>query len=91
MSQENPGKDNRCDHCNRVGEPYTYHGRWFDGLHPNRGERLCPSCLDASVQADYDTSVGPMQVPARDYITPIWEGSAKAYGYIRPKPRKATS
>jgi len=81
MSQENPGKDNRCDHCNRAGEPYTYRGRWFDGLHANRGERLCSPCLDISVQADYDTPVGPMQVPARDYVT--------AHRYVRPKRGKA--
>ena len=59
MSQENPGKDNRCDHCNQPGQPYIYRGRWFDGLHVNRGERLCPGCLDVAVRADFDAPAGP--------------------------------
>jgi hypothetical protein len=90
MSFENPGDGLLCDHCNRPGTPYEYRGIMFSGLHANRGERLCSSCLDRAVQADYDRPVGPMQVPARDYIAPIWEGSAKAHGYVRPKYRKAS-
>jgi hypothetical protein len=41
-----------CDHCGRPGQPYTYRGLEFDGLHANRGERLCSPCLNAAVDAD---------------------------------------
>lgn len=41
-----------CDHCHRPGIPYTHRGRSFDGLTPHRGERLCPACTDATVDAD---------------------------------------
>jgi hypothetical protein len=74
VSHENPGKDNRCDHCDQPGVPYTYRGIEFDGLHSNRGERLCSRCLDVAVQVDFDAPTGPMQVPARDYITPSGNG-----------------
>jgi len=92
MSHEHPGDDVRCDHCNRTGEPYTYQGKEFSGLHPNRGEQLCSDCLWAAVQADQDRPVGPMLVPARDYVTPIWQGSRKAAGWSRPsRPRGGRS
>ena len=41
-----------CDHCGRAGRPYEYRGRQFDGLHANRGERLCSPCLQSSLDAD---------------------------------------
>ena len=63
-----------CDHCSRAGIPYRYHGRNFDGLHANRGERLCPACLDVALQVEADTPVGWAQIPAREYITPIAPG-----------------
>lgn len=71
MSFEEPGDDKRCDHCNHPGKPYEYRGEQFSGLFPNRGERLCSPCLDIAVQAELDAPVGPMQVPAREYITPL--------------------
>ena len=70
MSIENPGDGLRCDHCNRAGVPYEYKGLTFCGLSANRGQRLCPACLDAALEAEQNAPVGPMQVPARDYITP---------------------
>jgi len=51
MSFENPGDGKRCDHCNRAGKPYEYKGEMYSGLHKNRGEWLCPSCLTADVAA----------------------------------------
>jgi hypothetical protein len=48
------GQGNRCDHCDKPGVPYTYHGRRFDGLIANRGERLCPSCNDRATTADFN-------------------------------------
>ncbi len=44
MVQLTPGSF--CTSCGRRGTPYVYKGRIFDGLHPNRGERLCSPCLD---------------------------------------------
>ncbi len=41
-----------CDHCGRPGQPYTYRGIEFDGLHANRGDRLCSRCLQAAVDRD---------------------------------------
>jgi len=41
-----------CDHCSRPGVPYTYQGIEFDGLHANRGERLCSPCLWSVADAD---------------------------------------
>jgi hypothetical protein len=41
-----------CDHCGRPGTPYEYKGQIFDGLHANRGERLCPGCLDVVVDTE---------------------------------------
>jgi hypothetical protein len=41
-----------CDHCGNPGIPYVYREILFDGLHANRGERLCPQCLQASVDTD---------------------------------------
>jgi hypothetical protein len=67
MSFEEPGDGIRCDHCYK---PTT--------LYANRGERLCFACLDIAVQAELNSPVGPMQVPAREYITPI---AAKYRGY----------
>lgn len=70
MSLEAPGDDKRCDHCDRPGVPYRYHGKRFSGLTSNKGEKLCPTCLDSSVKADLDAPVGWAGVPAREYITP---------------------
>ena len=70
MSHEFPGDGVRCDHCDTLGIPYTYRGRTFSGLTPNRGERLCSRCLDAEMTREANEPTGPMQVPARDYITP---------------------
>jgi len=60
-----------CDHCGRPGESYVYRGQHFNGLTRNRGEALCPRCLDRAMQADLDAPVGWAQVPAREYITPL--------------------
>ena len=49
-----------CDGCGQPGQPYTYRGRRFDGLHADRGRRLCSGCLgDAhrALLADWDAAV----------------------------------
>lgn len=87
MSYENPGDGVRCDHCNQPGVPYTYKGRTFSGLVANRGERLCRGeggCLERAVQAEQDAPVGPLQIPARDYVTVIAPEYRYA-DYVRPK------
>lgn len=43
---------NQCAHCGRCGIPYTYNDILFDGLHANRGERVCPQCLDVIVSIE---------------------------------------
>jgi recombinational DNA repair protein (RecF pathway) len=43
---------NICDHCGTPGQPYSYHGESFSGLHANRGERLCPRCLQVAIDTD---------------------------------------
>lgn len=70
MSFECPGDDKRCDHCNRPGLPYEYKGRIFSGLTANRGDRVCPWCLDIALKAEMDEPVGWAQVPAREYVVP---------------------
>ena len=69
MSHESPGDGIRCDHCNRRGT--------LDApLLPNRGERLCAPCLDASVDADLNANGlrvvedGRKTVYRPGYITP---------------------
>jgi hypothetical protein len=69
MSLENPGDNRCCDHCDQPGVPYEYKGKTFSGLVANRGERLCRRCLGFALEAEADEPVGPLQVPARDYIT----------------------
>ena len=71
MSHEHPSDNKLCDHCNKAGVPYEFNGLKASGLIASRGERLCPSCMDADMARDANEPVGPAQVPARDYITPI--------------------
>jgi hypothetical protein len=52
MSIEHPGDGKGCDHCGRPGQPYTYRGREFSGLHANRGELLCSGCLGRACDAE---------------------------------------
>lgn len=59
-----------CRWCNQPGQPYEYRGRKFDGLHDNRGERLCSRCLSHAVDAEISQPVGWAQVPASEYVTP---------------------
>lgn len=59
-----------CDRCGRSGQPYTYQGRRFSGLCPNRGQKLCPSCLEGEVRDELNEPVGWAQVPAHEYVTP---------------------
>jgi hypothetical protein len=47
-----PDRQGRCDHCGRPGEPYVYREIRFDGLHADRGERLCTMCLGVAVDRD---------------------------------------
>lgn len=69
MSFETPGDNVRCDHCDQPGTPYTYEGRAFSGLFPNRGERLCKTCLWRAVENELPH---PADVPVRI----AWPGPA---------------
>ena len=41
-----------CAYCGRRGEAYEHKGVRFDGLTSYRGERLCPACSQARMDAD---------------------------------------
>lgn len=36
-----------CNDCGRPGTPYEYQGVTWDGLHSNRGDRVCSQCSKA--------------------------------------------
>lgn len=42
----------RCTWCGRGGVPYVHRGVTFDGLSAFRGERLCPACSYARIDAE---------------------------------------
>lgn len=60
-----------CQRCGQPGEPYTYRGIEFDGLHSNRGERLCSVCLWADVES---TPIRILVVDDRPSVPPyVWD------------------
>lgn len=57
----------RCTSCHRPGVPYEYKGQQFDGLCAYHGERLCPACRDARMDAE---GVNILVIDGRPSIPP---------------------
>ena len=77
-----------CTSCGKPGIPYEYKGQVFDGLCAYHGDRLCPACRDARMDAE---GVSILVVDGRPSIPPyIWNSVAdrdKVQIWIPPELR----
>jgi hypothetical protein len=92
-----------CTACSRRGKPYRdeQYGRWFPGLTPYQGDRLCWTCTEARLGEDLNPRVRDADgrdtgYRERDYITPIAEGrlserDRQALRVARRRPRRGSA